>query len=63
MFQIKELSDYAGFYLLQSQVIDHVDDLVGEINSPNRTRKLVAVFDELSDCLCKVADLVIIMYC
>ena len=33
------------------------DDLIAEAISPNRERKIVSVFDELSDTLCKVADL------
>ena len=32
--------------------------LVKEATSPQRTRNVVGIFDELSDCLCKVADLV-----
>jgi intermediate peptidase len=31
--------------------------LVAEASSPSRTRKLVSVFDQLSDCLCRVADM------
>lgn len=33
------------------------DDLIEEAISPNRDRKIVQVFDELSDTLCKVADM------
>lgn len=33
------------------------DELIKESCSPNRSRKMVEVFDELSDTLCKVADL------
>lgn len=33
------------------------DDLIAEAISPDRSRKMVQIFDELSDSLCKVADL------
>lgn len=33
------------------------DALIEEATSPNRNRKIVEIFDELSDSLCKVADL------
>lgn len=46
-----------GFYLLQENVTQRCDELVDEIISSNRQRKIVEVFDELSDTLCKVADM------
>lgn len=52
----EELKSHEGFYLLQENVISRCDELVEEIISPNRTRKIVEAFDELSDTLCKVAD-------
>lgn len=33
------------------------DALIEEATSPERSRKMVEIFDELSDTLCKVADL------
>ena len=38
--------------------MQEAEDLVAEATSPDRTRKLVEVFDQLSDCLCRVADMV-----
>lgn len=52
-----ELKSHDGFYLLQENVTQRCDELVTEIISPDRQRKIVEVFDELSDTLCKVADM------
>ncbi|XP_076453818.1 mitochondrial intermediate peptidase-like [Babylonia areolata] len=57
LFMIPELEDYAGFYLLQHQASAQVELLVEEATSRNRSRKMVVIFDELSDCLCRVADM------
>ncbi|XP_046573122.1 mitochondrial intermediate peptidase-like [Haliotis rubra] len=57
LFCIPELTDYRGFYLLQQRACDDVEKLVEEATSPKRTRKMVVVFDELSDTLCRVADM------
>lgn len=38
-------------------MIQQSDRLIEEAISPNRQRKMVEVFDELSDSLCKVADM------
>lgn len=57
LFQIPELGDYSGFYLLQHQASAQVELLVEEATSRNRSRKMVVIFDELSDCLCRVADM------
>lgn len=43
--------------MLQENVTNRCDELVEEIISPNRQRKIVEAFDELSDTLCKVADM------
>lgn len=43
--------------MLQENVTNRCDELIQEIVSPNRTRKIVEAFDELSDSLCKVADM------
>lgn len=53
----EELKSHEGFYLLQENVIRRCDDLVEEIISPHRKRKIVEAFDELSDTLCKIADM------
>lgn len=54
---MSELQSYEGFYLLKENVINKTDDLIAEACSDSRNRKIVEVFDELSDSLCKVADL------
>lgn len=43
--------------MLQENVTQRCDELVDEIISPSRQRKIVEIFDELSDSLCKVADM------
>jgi intermediate peptidase len=43
--------------LLKERCIVKTDELIAEAISPNRSRKIVHIFDELSDTLCKVADL------
>ncbi len=58
LLQIEELQDHTGFYLLQQNAKEEAEQLVAEATNPNRSRKLVEVFDELSDCLCRVADMV-----
>ncbi|OXU28113.1 hypothetical protein TSAR_015381 [Trichomalopsis sarcophagae] len=59
LFEIPELQNASGFQELESAAISHTDELVNEaINSGGkRTRKMVEIFDELSDTLCKVADM------
>lgn len=57
LFLIPELRDYSGFYLLQHQAGAQVEELVEEATSHTRSRKMVTIFDELSDCLCRVADM------
>lgn len=55
---IPELSSHEGFYLLQQQVENEIDDLVKETTSTNRKRKIVQIFDQMSDSICRVADMV-----
>lgn len=43
--------------MCQEQAQSEADALVTEASSNSRTRKLVSVFDDLSDCLCRVADM------
>ena len=57
LFQIPQLKDHTGFCLLQQNAQLEAEELVEEATSSLRTRKLVEVFDELSDCLCCVADM------
>lgn len=57
LFGIPELRGHEGFFVLQDRAINKTDDLIAEAISPDRNRKIVQVFDELSDTLCKVADL------
>lgn len=52
-----ELSSFEGFYLLKDNVANKTEALINEAISSNRQRKMVQIFDELSDSLCKVADL------
>lgn len=57
LFSIPELTSHEGFYALKEKAIFKTEDLIAEATSPDRTRKMVTIFDELSDTLCKVADL------
>ncbi|XP_005107555.1 mitochondrial intermediate peptidase [Aplysia californica] len=57
LFGIPELKDHTGFYLLKQGVEQDVERLLEEAASPLRSRKMVTIFDELSDTLCRVADL------
>lgn len=57
LFSIPELTSHEGFYALKEKAIFKTEDLIEEATSPERTRKMVTIFDELSDTLCKVADL------
>ena len=42
---------------MKEHVLDEVSNLVNECCSRTRKRKIVEVFDELSNSLCKIADL------
>ncbi|KAF6021813.1 hypothetical protein EB796_019877 [Bugula neritina] len=57
LFEIHELQSHNGFSTLKKDVTRNAQRLVDEATSPSRTRKLVQVFDELSDELCRVADM------
>jgi len=54
---MQELRSSEGFYLLRENVEHSTQDLIAEATSGQRQRKMVDIFDELSDSLCKVADL------
>lgn len=58
LFLIPELTSQVGFDLLRNSVEHEVDHLVVEALSPNRKRKIVTIFDEMSNTLCCVADMV-----
>ena len=57
LFCIPELTSASGFERLRIEAEDRGADLLQEALSSDRSRKLVAVFDELSDTLCRVADM------
>lgn len=57
MFCLPELRSHEGFFLLKENVFNKTDELIKEAVSEKRQRKMVEIFDELSDSLCKVADL------
>ncbi|XP_060805373.1 mitochondrial intermediate peptidase [Amyelois transitella] len=56
LFNKPELTSFEGFYTLKEQAIAATDRLIEEATT-NPTRPMVEIFDELSDTLCKVADL------
>ncbi|KAM3967653.1 LOW QUALITY PROTEIN: mitochondrial intermediate peptidase [Aphomia sociella] len=56
LFNKPELTSFEGFYTLKDEAIAATDRLIEEATS-NPTRPMVEIFDELSDTLCKVADL------
>ncbi|XP_059050987.1 mitochondrial intermediate peptidase [Achroia grisella] len=56
LFNKPELTTFEGFYTLKEQAIAATDRLIEEATS-NPSRPMVEIFDELSDTLCKVADL------
>jgi hypothetical protein len=57
LFGVHELRTAEGFYLLQQQAEVATERLIKETGDPKRSRKMVEVFDEMSDTLCQVADL------
>ncbi|XP_071441409.1 mitochondrial intermediate peptidase isoform X2 [Hetaerina americana] len=57
LFGVPELTEADGFRLLQERAISETEELVTEACDPLRKRKLVDIFDQLSDTLCQVADL------
>ncbi|XP_061183645.1 mitochondrial intermediate peptidase-like [Saccostrea echinata] len=54
---IPELKSFQGFDILRREVEYKVETLVEEALSPQRKRKIVTIFDEISNTLCCVADL------
>ncbi|XP_054164343.1 mitochondrial intermediate peptidase-like [Oppia nitens] len=57
LFGHQLLADASGFYLYREKAIIEVDQLVKEALSPDRRRKMVEIFDQMSNNLCRVADL------
>ncbi|RZB40417.1 mitochondrial intermediate peptidase, partial [Asbolus verrucosus] len=57
LFGVPQLTTKEGFYCLTEKCIQKADSLVTEALSTSRSRKMVEIFDELSDTLCQVADL------
>lgn len=57
LFNNKLLRNPSGFYILQQECFIKAEDLTREALSDTRMRKMVEIFDELSDCICQVADL------
>lgn len=51
------LKDPSGFYLFKERSTSDSETLVHEALHPDRKRKMVQIFDNLSNCLCRVADL------
>lgn len=56
LFNKPELVSFEGFQSLKEQAITATDRLIEEATS-SPSRPMVEIFDELSDTLCKVADL------
>ena len=57
LFGHQVLADFNGFYIFRQNAITRAQSLVNEATSDKRNRKMVHIFDELSNSLCKVADL------
>lgn len=57
LFNISELTSCEGFYVLRDKCKNVTEELIEEATTPNRKRKMVEIFDDLSNSLCKVADL------
>ena len=57
LFMIEALHNHEGFYILKERASAKAEELMKETLSPNRTRKMVDIFDDLSDALCQAADL------
>lgn len=58
LFGVPELSAPEGFRVAQEEALRKADLLVERVCSTPPGPRTVLIFDELSDCLCRVADLV-----
>jgi len=57
LFGLPELKDSHGFLELKERCIRNAEALVEEVTSTNRKRNVAVIFDDLSDELCRVADM------
>jgi len=57
LFGIPELTEARGFQELRERCERNAADLVKEACSPDRRRNVAVIFDDLSDELCRVADM------
>ncbi|XP_052784230.1 mitochondrial intermediate peptidase-like [Mya arenaria] len=57
LFQIPELTNRTGIEVLEERCVAQIMALRQEVSSPDRKRKLVVVLDEMSDSICRVADM------
>ncbi|KAG7205671.1 hypothetical protein KM043_007621 [Ampulex compressa] len=57
LFGIPELKTAEGMNILKHHAISQTELLIEEATSNHRKRKMVEIFDEISDVLCKVADM------
>ncbi|XP_066148892.1 mitochondrial intermediate peptidase [Euwallacea fornicatus] len=57
LFGVPELTTNEGFYDLKENCVVKTNKLIEEALSVSRSRKMVEIFDEISDTLCQVADL------
>lgn len=58
LFGVPELSAPEGFYIAQEEALRKTELLVARACSSPPGPQTVLIFDELSDALCRVADLV-----
>ena len=57
LFGIPELKSSEGWSELRDRCFSNCDDLVEEVTSDTRRRNVAVIFDDLSDELCRVADM------
>jgi len=57
LFGIPELTEAKGFQELRERCEKNAAELVKEACNPNRKRNVAVIFDDLSDELCRVADM------
>lgn len=59
LFGIPELASPDGFQALENKAVKRTNELIAEATAPTgvRKRNIVQIFDDISDTLCRVADL------
>ena len=57
LFGLPELKTSQGWVELKEKCFDNCDELVEEVVSEKRKRNVAVIFDDLSDELCRVADM------